>query len=226
MTYLNDSMMLIQCSAADYRGYTLLDSYDPAACAQSCSSHFDCQAFNILFERDPSVGPGPGCDNPSSVTYIKCVLWAGPVSTDNAVNVGFTNDQFEVLITGSNGYISSGIADPAGYTGRQYFGSAAISDPADQVGDTSYQGTFDASKCADECTGHTNWAADKPTEKPCNFFNTYYQYVSDGSDIEGQICVMYSKTLDSSYATNVGQYRGNGDHVLVADSYGWSVASS
>lgn len=44
------------------------------------------------------------------------------------------------MIAGSNGYINNSIAIPAGYSGEQVFGSAAINAPNDCNGNNTYMG--------------------------------------------------------------------------------------
>jgi hypothetical protein len=75
-------------SAHGYLGYTTLQDYDVNTCADKCNAINGCMAINIYYERDPSVEPGAGCSNPTSVAMIKCVFWGGSVSSDNAVNRG------------------------------------------------------------------------------------------------------------------------------------------
>lgn len=118
-------------------GYTTLQSYDVNTCANKCNAINGCVAINIYFERDPSVDPGSGssgCANPSSTTNIKCVFWGGPVSKDNALNAGQFRNQFQVVITGSNGYVNNSIASPAGYGPAVPLGNAAINAPYDTYG--------------------------------------------------------------------------------------------
>ena len=95
-------------SATQYMGYTLLSSYDPQTCATQCSGITGCNAFNIYFERDPSVDPNSDCcANPPSYTNIKCAFWGDAITTANANNFGQWRNQFEVVIAGSNGYVST-----------------------------------------------------------------------------------------------------------------------
>lgn len=42
-------------SAYAYMGYTALDSYNAQACADKCKAISGCNAFNVYFERDPSL---------------------------------------------------------------------------------------------------------------------------------------------------------------------------
>jgi hypothetical protein len=59
-------------SADQYAGFTLMNSYDPSACAQQCSSMSGCNSFNIYFERDPQYDPSvAGCSNPPSTVNVK-----------------------------------------------------------------------------------------------------------------------------------------------------------
>jgi hypothetical protein len=72
-----------------YLGYVNLDSYDVDECAAYCNRKDNCVAFNIYYERDPTVDPNEAlCPNPPSLTNIKCVRWGLPVSEDTAKNIG------------------------------------------------------------------------------------------------------------------------------------------
>jgi hypothetical protein len=103
-----------------YMGLYTLDSYDVAKCAAKCNAAYPCQAFNIYFERDPTVDPSydDTCPNPPSLTNIKCTLWGYPVYAKTATNTGQWRSQFQVVITGSNGYNKNpAFNTPLGWTG-------------------------------------------------------------------------------------------------------------
>lgn len=227
-------------SAYGYLGFTDLESYDVLGCAAQCNEINGCVSINIYFERDPSVDPGTGnnsCSDPASTTNIKCAFWGGPVDTANAVNAGQYQNEFEVVIAGSNGYQNNSIADVPGYGTAVPLGSAAINAPYDEYGCDSYlgvaiftDGPFDAQLCADACSMKSAYnVAHPPSDgslpQTCQFFNTYLLYVNDTSHIKGQYCAMYSESWDSSYATNVGQYSGS-DHYLIEYSFAYSNATS
>ena len=58
----------------------------------------------MYIERDPSVDPNKdNCPNPPSTTNFKCTLWGVPVTVEEATNKGQYRDDFQVVITGSNG---------------------------------------------------------------------------------------------------------------------------
>ena len=97
-------MSLVDGHADIFRSYTL-KSYNTIQCQQYCDSASGCTAFNVYFERDPSVDPGNGCDDPASTVNIKCVLWGLPITADTATNRGQWRDNFEVVIAGSNGML-------------------------------------------------------------------------------------------------------------------------
>lgn len=65
---------------------------------------------------------------------IKCVYWGGPVSSDNAVNAGQPRGGFTVVIAGSNGYVTTQLATPAGYQAGTPYGTNAINAPYDHQG--------------------------------------------------------------------------------------------
>ncbi|KAI1177844.1 hypothetical protein F4777DRAFT_587062 [Nemania sp. FL0916] len=206
-------------SAYGYSGFSTLETYDTAECASRCNNVDSCSGFNIYFERDPSVVPGAGCEDPASTTVIKCVYWGGYVSADNANNLGQWREQFHVVIAGSNGYMKTEVPAIPGYSGVA-LGNAAINAPLNCLGDDTYMGSkifttsyYDVSLCAAACASQNEYnTAHPPAEgspKICNFFVTFLSEVN-GSP-EGQYCSMYTEAWDASYATNYGQWRGN-DH--------------
>ncbi|KEQ81702.1 hypothetical protein M438DRAFT_301898 [Aureobasidium pullulans EXF-150] len=212
-------------------GYTLLTSYDAQACADKCTKINGCQAFNIYFERDPTVNPDDSsCSNPASTTQIKCVYWSGPVTNDNANNAGQWRNKFQVVIAGSNGYVNKSIATPDGYNAGVYLNNAAINAPLDCTGDDTFLEShvfnnkpFDANLCAAACNSQANYARataqDGKFTKACNFFNTYLLYKNKVNI--GQYCALYDQSWASSYAKNTGYYYGQ-DVYTVGFSYSFS----
>jgi len=222
--------------AYGYMGYDVLSTYDSNQCAQNCNAKSGCLAFNIYFERDPTVipGSGSGCDNPPSTNVIKCVYYAGPLSMDTATNTGQWQDNFQVVIAGSNGYMANTVPTPNGYTAPVSLGNATINAPLDMCNRDSYMGFklftsggFDASLCAAACSAQSEYnTAHPPANSPaqtCQFFSTYMLYKN--GQPQGQYCSLYSETWDSSYAQNTGYYYGN-DHYTIAYSYSSSNATN
>ncbi|KAI5197076.1 hypothetical protein E4T38_08194 [Aureobasidium subglaciale] len=227
-------------SAYGYLGYSNLASYDTNACAAKCSKAVGCMAFNIYFERDPSVDPGTGssgCANPSSVVYAKCVLWGGPLTIANAVNKGQMRNQFEIAVAGSNAYQNNSLTIPAGYTLKAAYNNVAINAPYDAQGYNTFitstiftKGPFNIQLCADYCSAQTQYdlanpAADGTPPKVCNFFNTYILYKNDASSPQGQYCAIYTEVWSDSYAVNSGQNRGS-DRYFIGYSYTFANSSS
>lgn len=94
-------------SASKYMGLTTLTSFDTLTCASLCDRAAGCIAFNMYIERDPSVDANAiDCPNPPSVTNYKCTLWGVPVVAEEATNTGQYRDSFQVVITGSNGWLT------------------------------------------------------------------------------------------------------------------------
>ncbi|CAK1367665.1 hypothetical protein CB0940_11561 [Cercospora beticola] len=193
-------------NALGYMGYDLLDKYDAVECSKKCDVRDGCAAFNIAFERHPSIDPSPkggACDNPPSTTLIKCVYWGGPVTARNAVNDGQWRTDFRVVIAGSNGYVNQTVDTVQGYTGPNFLGSRAISAPSDCNDKSTFVGfqywndgkPFDARRCGAACTAQTN----ANPSAPCRFFNTYV--ISKNRQPQGQYCAMYKQTWEDSHAT-------------------------
>ncbi|KAL3420929.1 hypothetical protein PVAG01_07374 [Phlyctema vagabunda] len=219
-------------NAFGYMGYDTLQSYDTVECAKRCTNKRGCNAFNIYFERDPTLDPGPTCSDPASTINIKCVFWGGPVTPQNAVNTGETRNAFRVVISGSNGYVSEALNTPAGYGASVYLGDAAINAPLDDCGVNTYmgvklfnQGQFDIALCASACTAQSEYNLRHPPKegkaKTCQYFNTYILYKNDVA--QGQYCSLYSESWDRSYAVNRGQYRGSDKYTI---SYSFSVSNA
>lgn len=110
-------------SAQSYLGLETLKTYDAAECAGYCDETSLCTAFNIYIERDPSVNPcnndstastvwGYNCPNPASMTSYKCTLWGSELDSTTATNTGDWREEFEVVITASNGYDKTNSTTP------------------------------------------------------------------------------------------------------------------
>jgi hypothetical protein len=198
--------------ALGYMGFSLMNTYDTQACADKCSSVLGCIGVNIYYERDPSVEPGSGCDDPPSTTAIKCVLWGGVLTQGGATNTGQWRDQFEVAIAGSNAYMNTTIQEIAGYTST-YLGPRTINAPLDCNNKDTYMGFKQFSTtgyrpdlCALACTKQNEYnTAHPPSDgsdpKICHFF-TSYELMINNSIPQGFFCALYSETWDASYAKN------------------------
>jgi len=202
-----------------------LQTYDTQACASQCTASYGCQAFNIYFERDPTVDPNdPSCSNPPSTTNIKCVLWAGPVTAANANNAGRYAEDFQVVIAGSNGYVNNSIAAPSGFSQPSYLGNSGINAVNQCNGGNSgfvqsttfTSGPFDVHLCATACTQQNQYVSSQGGTQTCTYFDTYILYKNGVST--GQQCVMYDVTWPDSYATNTGFWYGT-DQYTIGFSY-------
>ncbi|KAF2163947.1 hypothetical protein M409DRAFT_57053 [Zasmidium cellare ATCC 36951] len=214
-----------------YLGYYTLSSYDTVKCQQYCDKASSCQAFNVYIERDPSVEPGTGCDNPPSTVNYKCSLYGLPVSNATATNTGQWRANFQVVITASNGYVKN--APPPSYTdftGPTEFGGA-INAPikngqSSYIGVKVFPGPYDPGQCAAACEAQTQYDHDHPrsdgTYDPCNFFNSYI--LSKNNSPIGTYCSFYTQAWGKSYAVNTGQYDSNGIYYSVSSSYGYTLS--
>ncbi|TIA61102.1 hypothetical protein D6C77_03682 [Aureobasidium pullulans] len=231
--YINTFTNLHASNNADgYQGYTILPAYDIASCANSCTARPSCQAFNVFFERTP---PSSNSYNSTcSTATIKCVFWSGGVTAANAVNTGSTQNGFEIVIAGSNGYIKSAIAASPGYGPSTYLGNNAISAPNDCNGKNTYMGfqifndaPFNATRCAEACSAQSAYNIAHPGSdgaKPltCQFFNTYETFKNGVS--QGQWCVLYSQSWGKGVATNTGYTYGK-DVYTIGSSYAYANAT-
>jgi hypothetical protein len=212
-------------SAMNYLGYTVVNTgkgYDVDFCAAKCTAKAGCLSFNIYFERDPTLDPGPDCTNPPAFANIKCSFWGTGLDTTTANNVGQWRYKFEVAIAGSNAYTSYKLGGPvAGWLGPQALGNAALNAPLwDCTNTWSYlgykllqAGSVDPRLCATACDAQTKYNKDHPatssdgTPKPavaCNAFGSYILTKNNatGSYQQGQMCTFYTAYWDKKYATN------------------------
>ena len=86
--------------------------YDIDFCATKCTSQPGCLAFNIFFERNPTLDPGHHCPKPPAFANIKCTLWGAGIDSKTATNRGSRNRQFDSAFAGSNGYNSYKLGEP------------------------------------------------------------------------------------------------------------------
>ncbi|THV78875.1 hypothetical protein D6D29_07325 [Aureobasidium pullulans] len=211
-------------SAYGYLGYQTVPSYDPSICANKCNSITGCLAFNIYFERDPTVEPGTGCTNPSAFANIKCSYWGGNLDTTTLTNGGQMRSSFEVAIAGSNGYTTTKYQVISGYTTPKFLNTAVMNAPTDCNGADTYMGyklfneaVFDARLCSAACDAQSayniaNPPSDGSKPKLCKFFNTYI--LNKNGVGQGQYCSMYTEQWSSTYATNTGQNRGSDKYTM------------
>ncbi|KAF9870866.1 hypothetical protein CkaCkLH20_11538 [Colletotrichum karsti] len=212
-------------SASAYQGYNTYATYDPARCASECMKMSGCSAFNIFFERDPSLDPASRCPNPPSTTVIKCSFWGVGIGPSTATNNGQTRNDFHVVIAGSNGYQLTAPEYPvAGYTST-FTDAATINAPSTCNSYITYKahtdGAYDPSLCAADC------ASQKQETNPfngltCHFF-TSYLLLKNGVT-QAQICALYSRTWDKTYATNTG-YTSGSDIYSIQYAYAYSYTN-
>lgn len=194
-------------------------------CQEYCDAAPACYGINVYFERDASVIPADSCPNPPSTVNIKCSLWGSPVNSGAATNVGQWQDQFHVVISGSNGY-SKNAAPPSytNFTGPEELGGAIVG--SGYIGSSFFSGPYDPSQCAAACQAQTEFDKEHivhsdGTYDACNYFNSFV--LSDNNVPQGTECQYYTSPQDKSLSTNYGQYRGN-DYWSVSSSYGYSLS--
>jgi hypothetical protein len=165
----------------------------------------------------------------------KCVYWGGQATDSNTVNVGQPRAQFKVAIAGSNGYVTTKIATPAGYNTGLYYGKNAINAPYDAQGYNTFMGSkiftgfWNVGQCAAYCKSQSDYniataPKDGTPAKVCKFFNTYLLTAKMANgDIkpQGQYCSLYTEAWPEKYATNGGQWRGK-DQYTIDYSFGYA----
>lgn len=212
-----------------YLGFYTLNGYDTITCRQQCDATATCTAFNTYIERDPVVEPGDGCSNPNSTAVAKCALYGLPISAGTATNSGQYQDDFQVVIAGSNGYVKN--SPPPSYdafTGPVALpGAIFVPNGTSYVGSQIFSGPYDPSQCASASTTHNSDRQSATpangTSDPVNFFVAYV--VSKNNNPLGTYCTLYSQTWNSSYATNMGQFDGEENYYDVSQAYAYTLAA-
>ncbi|CAO2652536.1 Nn.00g008190.m01.CDS01 [Neocucurbitaria sp. VM-36] len=90
--------------AVTYIGYSELEWYDTNNCSAQCDKVDRCKAFNIYFERTPTLHLAYECQDAPSSTVIKCVFWGEKLYDTDVRNWGRRDWKFDVVLAGSNGY--------------------------------------------------------------------------------------------------------------------------
>jgi len=164
---------------------------------------------------------------------IKCTLWGAQINSALATNNGQYRDQFHVVIAGSNGYNSN--SPPPSYTnfngpsdrlGGAIQAPLSINGVNPYLGMNMFPGPYDPSQCAAACQAKTTYDSQHPTDgtyQPCNFFAAYV--VSENNSPMGTYCAYYNQPFDRSYATNNGQYDGEGNYYSVSQAYSYTLTN-
>ena len=210
-----------------YMGLNTLTAYDPSQCAALCNAATGCVAFNLYFERDPTLNPATGCDNPPSLTNIKCTLWGADVTAAMAVNTGQSRDNFIVVIAGSNGYNLGTTTPPPspcpGFNHPQPF-PGAVNHPGSCLGSKFFPVPFDPSICAAACIAETEankGRANHGRYQPCNFFTSYVLAKNQCS--QGMYCSFYTETFGPGDGNNQGQHLGS-DFFSIIRAFGYELS--
>lgn len=216
-------------SANTYLGLTTLTKYDAALCQQLCDSKDLCTGFNIFFERNPTVNPAPEtCPNPPSFTNVKCTLWGSPITAEVATNMGQWRTDFQVVITGSNGYVKANPPSSIPEFEEPEKCDGAIDAPVKDGKDTNLGGKFynkpyDPLICASACqalTAKNRGQAKKGVYEPCNYFNAYV--LMKNNKPKGIYCSFYTVPWDKTYGTKKEATEGS-DKYTISSSYGYKL---
>ncbi|ESZ89475.1 hypothetical protein SBOR_10140 [Sclerotinia borealis F-4128] len=241
VTPLGYSQTFVDLNAAvtanTYLGLTTFTSYDVSQCGTLCDNTNLCTGFNIYVERDPSINPSDDCPNPASITNYKCTLWGSGVDSASATNAGQYRDQFQVVITGSNGY-SKIVAPPTqpGWQPPQQCGggSKAHSHPSTCLGQAFFPGPYNPAVCAGYATAQnaknlalvSSWMQliykfldYSPYE--CKFFNSYV-LKKNGKPL-GTYCSLFTQVYAGSAATYSIGVQGE-DSWSCDNSYSYSIS--
>lgn len=208
--------------ASNYLGFYPLSAYDPSACANICNGVAACQAFNIYYERTPSLTPGTSCRNPSAASEVRCTLYGSKLDVSQTTNVGSWRFDFMVVVQGSNGYNKNALpSTPSGYSAPiPLAGAVDVSQtPAlvnSYINSNFYLTTaFNPQVCADMCTAATV----ANSLKPCNYFNALE--INLNGIFQGTYCQLYNQ--DVSLQASLYKSTSNGVNYDLFRSYGYLV---
>ena len=230
-------------TANSYITYKVLTAYNTSDCAAFCDSYSLCTAFNIFAERDPSINPtlngdkydagwGTNCTNPASITNYKCSLWGSNIDATSATNTGETREQFQVVITASNGYDKTNSTTPPTQPGwnapTQCSGGAISSGGSYFMGSQFFPGPYNPQTCATYAQAQT--ALNKQTAQsaglktftPCNMFNSYMAH-EDGIP-QGTYCQLFNTPLSTRWASFLGGWTGS-HYFSVKSSYTYTLTT-
>lgn len=217
-------------TADEYIGYYQLSSFSVKDCAAICTDVGDsCQAFNIYYERNPTVDPDiKSCPNPKSATSVRCALWGSKINATQAVNIGQWRASFMTVVSGSNGYWKN----PAPGLVSDFGPSQALAgfvNPADRAALSTTLITssgYNPAACAQLCTQwNTNASATAKASgassfSPCNYFNSAI-LSANGAKVSGTYCALFSETDSGQYDTLFTSTTSSGVVYEVSSSYGY-----
>ncbi|RMY68022.1 hypothetical protein D0863_07396 [Hortaea werneckii] len=206
-------------SAQSYLGSYTFKTYDVEECASKCDCTELCSSFNIFAERDPSLNPtknnsdaftvwGYYCPNPPSMTSFKCTLWGSDIEAEDASNKGGYREDFEVVISASNGYSKTKTTVPPKtpeYEEPKDCGDKAIDAPEYWLGSKFFPGPFNPIVCSNYANKQSE--ANGPTGQKVQMFNAYYLH-KNGKPW-GTQCALYNSKLGNEWATYKGSNSGN-----------------
>jgi len=165
------------------------------------------------------------------LTYIKCSIFGGLLTTSAAKNSGQWQSNFHVVIAGSNIYIATAPKVPAGFTGPNFFGNKTINAPTGYMGVQTFAQSqpYDPSVCAAACLKKSAFDMEqglpsKSNPDICNFFVAYVLYKNGENGVF--TCTYYNSAWSSSYATNDGQWDAQNNHYTVGQANGFSVGGA
>lgn len=219
-------------NADGYIGYYQLPSFSVKDCAAICTDVGDsCQAFNIYYERNPTVDPDiKSCPNPKSATSVRCALWGSKINATQAVNIGQWRANFMTVVSGSNGYWKN--PSPSSVSGfGQSQALAGFVNPADRAALSTALITgsdYNPAACAQLCTqwntnaSATAQASGASSFSPCNYFNSAI-LSANGVKISGTYCALFSETDSGQYDTLFTSTTSSGVIYDVSSSYGYAA---
>ncbi|KAF7193288.1 hypothetical protein HII31_05382 [Pseudocercospora fuligena] len=227
-------------SAQSYLGLRTLKTYDVKTCAAFCDCTDLCTSFNVFAERDPSLNPtnndstydpgyptvwGQNCPNPPSMTTFKCTLWGSSIDASTATNVGQKDEDFQIVITASNGYDKTNVTTPPNPVPNpqkppKSCGGKGIDAPKYCIGQNFFPGPFNPKVCYLYALSLNSANQKAGINQSCKFFNAYYLFKN--SKPHGTYCNLYNSEIDISFATYSGGKSG-GDQYDCKQSWGYSM---
>lgn len=145
-----------EVSSSGYLGYHQLPSYNTSLCSAFCDAYPACNAFDIYFERNGLYTPDNTCRNPAGAAVVDCTLWANYINSNLTTNIGQYQDDFCVVVAGSNGYNQNiPPSSVPNYKGPNQLKAAINVQSGAQFISAGAQATYDPTFCSNLCNTYT-----------------------------------------------------------------------
>lgn len=160
------------------------------------------------------------------MTTFKCTLWGSAIDSSTATNSGQPREQFDIVVTASNGYDKTNTTTPGvdpctGFSKPPTsLNGTAVDAPGKCLGYKFFSGPFNPQVCNEYAAAQSKANAEQGVKQSVAMFNACYLH-KNGAPF-GTRCTLYDEHIDfATYATYGGGYDG-GDSYEVKQSWAWA----